>query len=52
MPNGIATLVNMIAIGLPISSILINNAGDEKMPVITMMIKNLIINLPNPVQNV
>jgi hypothetical protein len=51
MPNGITTLVNMIAIGLPIYSNLIKMAGDEKIPAITITIVNLIRNLRNPLQN-
>jgi len=51
MPNGITTFVNMIAIGLPIYSNLINRAGDEKIAAITIITKNLIENLPNLLQN-
>ena len=51
MPNGITTFVNMIAIGLPIYSNLINRAGAQKTPANTIMIINLITNLPNPLPN-
>jgi len=51
MPNGITTLVNMIAIGLPIYSNLIKMAGNEKIPAITITIVNLIRNLRNLLQN-
>ena len=51
MPNGITTFVNMIAIGLPIYSNLINRAGDEKMAAITIITENLIENLQNLLQN-
>jgi hypothetical protein len=40
----------MIAIGLPIYSNLISSAGKEKMAANTIMITNLIANLPTPLQ--
>jgi hypothetical protein len=51
MLKGIATFVNIIAIGLPIYSNLIKMAGDEKIPAITITIVNLIRNLRNPSKN-
>ena len=50
MPNGIATFVNMIAIGLPIYSNLIISAGKENMAANIIVIINLIANFPTPLQ--
>ncbi len=52
MPNGIATFVNIIAIGLPRYSNFINMAGELKIPASKLIIINLIANLQNPLPNV
>jgi hypothetical protein len=52
MPSGIVTFVNMIAMGLPISSNLIKRAGEQKITASTNIIINLMKNLHNPLPTV
>jgi hypothetical protein len=52
MLSGIVTFVNMIAMGLPISSNLIKRAGEQKIPASTNIIINLMKNLHNPLPTV